>query len=128
MNLSDDTKRTIRAMQLLGFSFPPDFKRTANTLEELPVEYMLRIKKVFKENFSSYVRVMDSLSDRIEFSYCHICEKEEMAYDDIPKGWGWYDAQVGWWLMCTGCQGNYEKKFNKKPKIVTDIIDINPNS
>lgn len=121
MNLSDETKRTIRAMQLLGFSFPPDLKRTAGTIEELPVEYMLRIRNVYKEEFAKYIRVMDSLSERITFSYCNVCEKEEMAYDDIPKEWGWYNAQVGWYLMCDDCQARWAEKFDELPKVVRDI-------
>jgi len=121
VSYSDEQQRTIRGMQLLGLSFPPDLKRTAETIEELPVEYMLRIRNMFRIEYDVYNRVFESLTKRIVFPYCHICEKETAAYDDFPKGWGWYDAQVGWYLMCTDCQNRYEKMFNVKPEIVTDL-------
>ena len=124
MNSSDERNRTVRAMQMLGFSFPPDFKRTAKTLEELPVEYMLRIRAVYKEEFSRYERILDSYSDRITWTVCNICDKEEMAYDDIPKDWGWHDVgpkEHCWYMMCTDCQDRYAEKFNKMPEVVREL-------
>ena len=131
MNSSDDKakdqkNRTIRAMQMLGFSFPPDIRRTGATIEELPVEYMLRIRTEFKENFTSWVSILDSYADRITWSTCNICEKEEMAYDEIPKDWGWYNVssdkeKPSWYLMCTNCQNRYAEKFNKIPEVVREI-------
>lgn len=121
MNKTDEERRTIRAMQLLGFLFPPDMKRTANTIEELPVEYMLRIRTMYKEKFSVYEKILDGLSDRITWSTCNTCDKEVMAYDDIPKDWGWYDAKSGWYLMCDDCQNGYAEKFNKLPEVVREI-------
>ncbi len=123
MSYSDEQQRTIRGMQLLGLSFPPDLKRTAETIEELPIEYMLRIKRMFREEYDVYNRVFESLSKRIVFPYCHICEKEEMAYDDFPEGWGWYDGQVSWYLMCNECQARYKKRFGHEPEIIYDFSE-----
>lgn len=124
MNLSDEQKRTIRAMQVLGLSFPPDLKRTAETIEQLPVEYMLRIRSMYKDQFTVYNRLFDSLSERIKFTYCDVCDEQQSSYDDLPDGWGWYDGQVRWYVMCTDCQIRFTEKFKHEPKIVRDIEDI----
>lgn len=108
-------------MQLLGLSFPPDFERTAETIKELPIEYMLRIRSEFNDNFTSYKTLFDDLQSRIVFTYCDICDEEEASYDDMPEGWGWYDAGVGWYKMCNDCQTRYAEKFNELPKVVRDI-------
>lgn len=121
MNLSDEQNRTVRAMQLLGLSFPPDLQRTAKTIEDLPVEYMLRIRRMYKDQFTVYNRLFDSLAERITFQHCEICETEEMSYDDLPEGWGWYDGQVKWYLMCNDCQIRYAEKFNKIPEVKREI-------
>lgn len=121
MNLSDEQNRTIRAMQLLGFTFPPDLERSAKTIKELPFEYMLRIRAMYREQYDIYNRVFDDLRDRAIHCYCHICDREEWSYDDIPEEWGWYDAQVGWYLMCDECQLRYAEKFNQIPEVVREI-------
>lgn len=121
MSLSDEDKRTIRAMQLLGFSFPPNLERTMSTIEELPVEYMLQIRAVFKEKFSMYSRAMDNLHERITHTYCDICDEDGWSYDDLPDGWGWIDGQVRWYIMCLMCQSRYADKFNELPVIVRDL-------
>ena len=127
MNLSDEQnkqrdrdQRTIRGMQMLGLSFPPDLKRSAEIIEGLPIEHMLRIKAMFKEKYDIYNRIFEQLSERVVLPYCHICEKEQACYDDIPDGWGWYDAQSGWYLMCNDCQCRYAEKFNKMPEVVRE--------
>lgn len=80
---------------------------------------------MYKEQFSVYERILDGLSERITWSTCNICDEEVMAYDDIPKDWGWHDVGSGdshsWYLMCTDCQTRYAEKFNKMPDIVRDI-------
>lgn len=108
-------------MHLLGFSFPPDYERTTKTIGEIPIDYMLRIKSEFEDNYSYYLAVFESLRSRIVFTYCDVCDEQEVTYDDIPDGWGWYDGQVKWYMMCTACQKKYKDKFGKQPIIVTDI-------
>ena len=127
MNLSDEQKkqkdkdqRTIRGMQMLGLSFPPDLRRSAEVIEELPIEHMLSIKAMFKEKYDVYNRIFEHLSERIVFPYCHICEKEQACYEDIPDGWGWHDANGSWYLMCDECQYRYAEKFNKIPEVVRE--------
>lgn len=108
-------------MHLLGFSFPPDDKRTAKTLKDIPVDYMLRIRQMFLDEYTIYLSIMDDLKNRLVHTYCDVCDEEEWSYDDIPTGWGWYDGQVQWYMMCTKCQTRYKDRFGKEPEILTDI-------
>lgn len=118
MSYSDEQNKAIRALQLLGFSFPPDMRKTEEQIVQLPVEHMLLFRRVYKEQFESFARMFEALHKRIVLCECHICEREEWAYDDLPDDWGWYDAQVGWYLMCDECQFRYTEKFNKVPEVV----------
>lgn len=115
-------------MQLMGFTFPPDIRRTAKTLDELPVEYMLRIRRTFKDNYEAWINIFDSYAERIIDNDCQICDrKSKLSYDDIPKDWGWYDigscGKHEYRLMCDKCQALYKKKFGKAPNLLIDLTD-----
>lgn len=114
----EEQSKGIRALQLLGFSFPPDMRRTEQQLLELPVDNMLLFRRIYKEQFEPYLRLFEEMHKRILLTYCHICEKESWTYDDIPDDWGWYDAGVGWYLMCDECQFRYAEKFNQIAEVV----------
>lgn len=120
MNSSDETKRAIRALRILGFQFPPDKKRTQEIFEQLDYEHLLAISRVYKEEFEFFMRSMDYVINRVVETYCHICDRKEYSYDDIPEYWGWYNAQSQWYLMCDDCQYRYAEKFNKLPEVVRE--------
>lgn len=116
----EENRKAIRALQILGFTFPPDMRRTEEQFEQLPVEHMLLMRRVYKEQFEPFIAMFEALHSRIQNGYCHICDNEFWAYDDIPSDWGWYDAGVGWYLMCDECQFRYAEKFNKIPEVVRE--------
>ncbi len=123
MSFSDEQSRAIRSLQILGFTFPPDGLKTAQTLSELPPEHVLTLRRVYKEQFESYMRVFDSFPPRITESICQICDKDKMAFDDLPKDWGWLKLKhdKGYMLMCDECQVRYAEKFNEIPDIVREL-------
>ena len=120
MKSSEETKRAIRALQILGFQFPPDKKRTQETFEQLNYEHLLVMRRVYKEEFEFFMKSMDYVISRTVEACCHICGREEYSYDDIPENWGWYNAQSQWYLMCDDCQYRYTEKFNKMPEVVRE--------
>ena len=123
MSLSDEQSRAIRSLQILGFTFPPDGLKTAQTLSELPPEHGLTLRRVYKEQFESYMRIFDSFPPRIAESICQICDKDKMAFDDLPQDWGWLKMKhdKGYMLMCDECQFRYTEKFNEIPNIVREL-------
>lgn len=118
----EEQNRDIRALQVLGFSFPPDGLKTAEALLQLPPEHVLILRMVYKEKFESYKRVFDSFPPRITESICQICDRDKMAFDDLPDGWGWLKMKhdKGYMLMCDECQFRYIEKFNEEPNIVKE--------
>ena len=121
MNSSDETKRAIRALRILGFQFPPDKKRTQETFEQLNYEHLLVMRRVYQEEFEFFMKSMDHVIGRVVETYCHICDREECSYDDIPEDWGWYDASGSWYMMCDECQLKWHDKFGDFPEVVRDI-------
>lgn len=121
MNSSDETKRAIRALQILGFQFPPDKKRTQETFEQLTYEHLLTLSRVYKEEFEFFMKSMDYAISRAVETYCHICDREEYSYDDIPDNWGWFEASGKWYMMCDECQLKWHDKFGDFPEVVRDI-------
>lgn len=56
------------------------------------------------------VAQLSIVNERIQgqiLSECSICEKPELAYDDIPEGWKWV---IDGYLLCDSCM----EKFNRK--------------
>ena len=124
VKFQEESSKSIRALQILGFSFPPDMKRTEEQILQLPVEHMLLFRRVYKEQFESFTRMFEGLHDRIVMYECHICEREAWSYEDLPLDWGWCDGQVRWYLMCDECQFRYVERFNKEPVIVRNLEEM----
>lgn len=111
-------------MQLLGFTFPPDLVKTSNIIKELPVEYMLRIKQAYKDNYNIYNTLLNELEKSIIIVKCDICEEKDMSYGDLPIGWGWYNANVSYYKLCSECQDNYKKKYGLEPELTRSLETI----